>query len=95
VAQIFTAQGPRRTLHAEFMTRYPGELLLRGISEERTRCPYNTPHIRCTDVPRELPEGSHRLRVAHAGTDDRTLAEAVKEHAIVVAGESAQRRTGP
>jgi hypothetical protein len=95
VRQVFTAQGPCRTLQAALMPRYPGEFLLRVVAEELASCPDDSPHIGYIAVLRGLPEGSHRLRVVHVGADGRTLAEAVLEHPIIVTGEPAPGRTQP
>jgi len=95
VRQVFTAQGPCRTLNAELMPRYPGEFLLRIEAEDHSPCPEPSPHIGYTAVLRGLPEGSHRLRVIHVGADGRTLVEAVLEHPIVVTGAPAGPRKDP
>jgi len=95
VGQIFTAQGPRRTLHAGLMPGYPGELLLRVVAEVRSRCPDDGPRTGCAAVVRGLPVGRHRIRMVHMDADGRALAETGPEHPTVVTVESAQRRTGP
>ena len=84
VQQIFTAQGPCRTLEAALMPRYPGEYLLRVAAEDLSPCEDDTPYIGYTAVLRGLPPGSHRLRVVHFSADGRPLAEAVLEHPIIV-----------
>jgi hypothetical protein len=84
VRQIFTAQGPCRTLDVGLMPRYPGEYLLRVAAEDLSPCEDDTPYIGYTAVLRGLPPGSHRLRVVHFSADGRPLAETVFEHPIIV-----------
>jgi len=95
VRQVFTAQGPCRELHAEFLPRFPGEFLLRVVAEDRSPCPSTTPHIGYTAVLSGMPAGRHQLRVVHVGADGRTLADVALEHPIIVTDPTTESGGNP